>query len=166
MLFFAHSLENDLDKSHWQPLQNHLCKVGELSGERGGKFGAARAAKLAGVSHHLGKYTLTFQKRLEGGPRVDHATAGAKEVLGLRPRSGLDFIISEVVAHAIAGHHAGLPDSLGDDSSLDARLKKPLEPLDPIWRQEIKAVADVALAASHRNSCAAQIRKNPAQSRG
>jgi CRISPR-associated endonuclease/helicase Cas3 len=50
--------------------------------------------------------------------------------------------MSKVVAHAIAGHHAGLPDSLGDGSSLDARRKKAIEPLDPIWRQEIKPIAE------------------------
>jgi CRISPR-associated endonuclease/helicase Cas3 len=142
MLFFAHSLDGDFDKWRWQRLREHLCNVGQLACERGDKFGAAKAAALAGLLHDLGKYTLAFQKRLEGGPRIDHATAGAREVLGLTSRNGPDFIISQVIAHAIAGHHAGLPDSLGDDSSLHARLKKDIEPLDPIWREEINLVAD------------------------
>jgi CRISPR-associated endonuclease/helicase Cas3 len=44
-------------------------------------------------------------------------------------------MIAQIVAHCIAGHHAGLPDSIGD---LDTRLdEKELEPLDPIWRDEI-----------------------------
>jgi CRISPR-associated endonuclease/helicase Cas3 len=141
-LYFAHSLDGDFDKWRWQRLREHLCNVGQLACERGDKFGAAKAAALAGLLHDLGKYTLAFQKRLEGGPRVDHATAGAREVLGLTSRNGPDFIISQVIAHAIAGHHAGLPDSLGDDSSLHARLTKDIEPLDPIWRQEIKPTAD------------------------
>ena len=44
-------------------------------------------------------------------------------------------MIAQILAHCIAGHHAGLPDSIGD---LDTRLdEKELEPLDPIWRDEI-----------------------------
>ena len=46
-------------------------------------------------------------------------------------------MIAQVVAHAVAGHHAGLPDTLGGEASLDARLKKDIEALDPSWRQEI-----------------------------
>jgi CRISPR-associated endonuclease/helicase Cas3 len=141
-MFFAHSLEDNLDKSRWQTLRDHLYKVAQLASERGTKFGAARAATLAGQLHDLGKYSFAFQKRLEGGPRVDHATAGAREVLRLRAQSGADRIIYEVVAHTIVGHHAGLPDSLGDDRSLDVRLKKEIEPLDPIWHEEIKPVAN------------------------
>jgi CRISPR-associated endonuclease/helicase Cas3 len=146
-MFFAHSLQGDLDKSCWQTLQDHLCKVGELAGERGGKFGAARATRLAGLLHDLGKYTLAFQQRLEGGPPVDHATAGAREVLRLASRNGPDAIVAKVIAHAIAGHHAGLPDSIGDDRSLDARLKREIVSLDPIWREEIRFVADRLMPA-------------------
>jgi len=140
-VFFAHSLEREFDKSRWQTLRDHLCHVGLLAGERGAKFGAARAATLAGVLHDLGKYTFAFQKRLEGGPGVDHATPGAREALRIAPQNSCDTIIAEVIAHAIAGHHAGLPDSIGDDRSLDARLKRQLLSLDPIWREEIMLVA-------------------------
>jgi CRISPR-associated endonuclease/helicase Cas3 len=42
-----------------------------------------------------------------------------------------------MIAYAIAGHHAGLPDGIGGDSSLTDRIKKTVEPLDPVWRQEI-----------------------------
>ena len=52
-----------------------------------------------------------------------------------------DRLIAQVVAHAVAGHHAGLPDTLGDEASLDARLKRDIEALDPSWRQEISPVA-------------------------
>lgn len=137
-MFFAHSLEN-APKSDWQKLHEHLNEVGRLSGVNGRKFGAENAASLAGVLHDLGKFTLGFQRRLEGEQiRVDHSTAGASEVLRLA-NSVNDRSIAQIIAHAIAGHHAGLPDSIGE---LDERLKKtPAEALDPIWRNEIAPIA-------------------------
>ncbi|MGO9675060.1 MAG: CRISPR-associated endonuclease Cas3'', partial [Methylocella sp.] len=132
-LFFAHSLENK-DESFWQLLSDHLIAVSELAGSRGEKFGTEVAAARSGLLHDLGKYTQGFQIRLRGGERVDHSTAGASEILkaiGQRPESS---VMAQLVAHCIAGHHAGLPDSLGD---LDERLKQALEPIDSQWQNEI-----------------------------
>ena len=111
------------------------------AGARGAKFGASKAASLAGLLHDLGKYTLAFQRRLDGaGDRVDHSTAGAQEAV--RSVTKLDDrMIAQVIAHAIAGHHAGLPDTIGDNASLDERLKKTVDPLDPAWRREIAPAA-------------------------
>ena len=53
-----------------------------------------------------------------------------------------------MIAHAIAGHHAGLPDTIGDDASLDARLKRDIEALDPSWPQEISPVATGLMPAA------------------
>ena len=81
----------------------------------------------------LGKYSLAFQRRLEGaGEKVDHSTEGAQQIV----RSAADAdakIIAKVIAHAIPGHHAGLPDTIGDEASLDRRLKREVETLDPAW---------------------------------
>ena len=81
-----------------------------------------------------------FQRRLEGaGEKVDHSTAGAQQIV----RSTADpdaKIIAKVIAHAIAGHHAGLPDTIGDEASLGARLKREVEALDPAWLREISPV--------------------------
>lgn len=138
-MFFAHSLA-DRDQIFWQPLHEHLREVERLAGIRGYKFGASNAAALAGLLHDLGKYSAGFQKRLKGGDKVDHATAGAREVLKL-PASGKDRFIAHIVAHAIAGHHAGLPDSIGElDRRLERELKSEFESLDPIWRAEIVPV--------------------------
>lgn len=138
----AHSLPDDPDRSRWQSLAEHLLNVSKLSSERADKFGAGRAAALGGLLHDLGKYTREFQRRLEGGARVDHATAGARVIVELAARAD-DRCMAEIVAHAIAGHHAGLPDSVGDESSLDGRRKnRRLPELDPAWRQEIGPVAE------------------------
>ncbi len=134
MRYFAHST-GDPSTDDWQPLAAHLSAVGELAAVRGAKFGAARAARLAGLLHDLGKYTAPFQRRLTGGPSVDHATAGAVAVLGLGGK-GFD-VMAELIAYAIAGHHTGLPDRRDGGASLAERMEAERPDLDPCWKQEI-----------------------------
>jgi CRISPR-associated endonuclease/helicase Cas3 len=148
-MFFAHS-GNSTDRSDWQTLRDHLVAVGALAAERGTKFGAQKAAALAGLLHDLGKYSLAFQRRLGGsGEPVDHSTAGAQEVIRL-VTGGMDRGMAELVAYAIAGHHAGLPDREGDASSLTERLAKTVEPLDHIWRDQIQVDAAGLFPTSFR----------------
>jgi CRISPR-associated endonuclease/helicase Cas3 len=137
-VMFAHSIDT-AEESRWQSLKDHLNAVADLASERGSKFGAGRSAALAGMLHDLGKYSLAFQARLNGGQAVDHATAGAQEVMALRDHicSPLDKMTAELIAYAIAGHHTGLPDRIGSEASLTERLKKKIEPLDDAWRSEI-----------------------------
>jgi CRISPR-associated endonuclease/helicase Cas3 len=145
-IFYAHSLGGG-EKRRWQPLAEHLRAVAEQAGARGAKFGARNAASLAGLMHDLGKYSLAFQRRLEGaGEKVDHSTAGAQQIV----RSAADpdaRIIAEVIAHVIAGHHAGLPDTIGDGASLNARLKREVEALDSAWLGEISPVVSNLMPA-------------------
>jgi CRISPR-associated endonuclease/helicase Cas3 len=71
---------------------------------------------------------------------VDHSTAGAQEVLKLAPNP-TDGLMAELLAYAIAGHHAGLPDKTsraGEAGALAERLKKPVETIGDIWRTEIE----------------------------
>jgi CRISPR-associated endonuclease/helicase Cas3 len=51
---------------------------------------------------------------------------------------GRDRGMAELIAYAIAGHHAGLPDMSGETSGLADRLKKIVPPLDTIWRNEVE----------------------------
>ena len=64
-----------------------------------------------GLLHDIGKYSDAFQKRLAGGTKVDHSTAGAYEAL----KKGLPM-----EAFAIAGHHGGLPNR-GQKGELEGR---------------------------------------------
>lgn len=136
IVFYAHSTDDD-SRQNWHLLRDHLTATGAAAAQFAGAFGAGRAGRLAGLLHDLGKYTPMFQKRLTGmSVKVDHATAGAVEVKNLLP-DGSDAAMAELVAFAIAGHHAGLADRHQGGGALADRLKKTLEPLDPVWREEI-----------------------------
>ena len=145
-MHFAHSTA-DPRRSNWQPLPDHLMNVAGLAGERGAKFGTASAAACTGLLHDLGKYSQDYQLYISGqGPSPDHSTAGAQAVLRLAA-TGNDQLLLPILAYAIAGHHAGLPDFTGE---LDDRLKKQVATLDPIWRTEIVPETSGLFPASFR----------------
>ena len=137
-MYYAHSTKDE-SRANWQPLPEHLTWTADRAEQIGRRIGLASAARLASLLHDVGKYTPEFQARLAGAKnRVDHSTAGA--VIVTRLAHGDDRIIAELIAYAIAGHHAGLPDRRGESfSTLDERLKDFSEAtLDPVWKQEIK----------------------------
>lgn len=133
-MYFAHSGKRQ-DKSDWQTLAEHLTRVSHIAAGFGEMLGLGNAAAIAGLFHDLGKYTETFQLRLEGASiTVDHSTAGAKLLIDLT--QGRDRAIAELIAYGIAGHHAGLPDKLGE-ASLSDRLSRFAGSVDPSWKHEL-----------------------------
>ena len=90
-------------------------------------------ARVAGLLHDLGKYTLEFQSRLEGGARVDHSTWGARIVKEFYPQA------FALLAYGIAGHHAGLANGKNgtDRTSLEDRLGANLPELLSHWQREL-----------------------------
>lgn len=128
-IFFAHISE---DKERTQTVKEHLQGTAELAEAFARPFGGGEQAKLAGKLHDIGKYSREFQHRLEGGPKVDHSTAGGKEAFQLRQLEA---------AFAVMGHHGGLPDyggknDTGDTSTLYGRQQKKV-PDYSAWKQEI-----------------------------
>lgn len=115
-----------------QTVKEHLEGTAELAAEFARPFGGESQARLAGLLHDIGKYSEEFQRRLDGGPKVDHSTAGAKVAFSrLQPE----------VAFAVAGHHGGLPDGggksdLDDAPTLMGRCRKQVPSCDG-WQQEI-----------------------------
>ena len=93
-----------------QTVLEHLNQTSSLCSRFAAAFGAEEQGRLAGLAHDIGKYSDAFQRRLNGGPKVDHATAGAWECT----RRGQIF-----AAFAVAGHHGGLPDGGGQGDSPD-----------------------------------------------
>jgi CRISPR-associated endonuclease/helicase Cas3 len=134
---YAHSTADE-SRADWQILREHLNDTADRAEHFGEPLGIGKAARLAGLLHDLGKYNPQFQARLAGAKeRVDHSTAGAAIVRRLG--KGDDKFVAELIAYAIAGHHAGLPDKYGSSAStLDERVKAFSEvTLDPAWKQEL-----------------------------
>ena len=120
------------DHSREQTVYEHLTGTAELAKQFAAAFGAEEDGYLLGLLHDIGKYSDAFQHRLDGGVRVDHSTAGAKEACA----HGVGYL-----ALAIAGHHGGIPNfgsraDTKNDASLSGRLKRDLEPYDD-WKTEV-----------------------------
>ena len=136
------------DGSRTQTVYEHLSGTAKLAGTFAAAFDAQAEAEFAGWRHDIGKYSTAFQKRLAGGPKTDHATAGAQEAMKCRPPH-------PQAAFAIAGHHTGLPDGGNqrnadpEDGTLFGRLKKRVEPYDG-W-QEIPVVPSAPPAWANRD---------------
>lgn len=130
--FIAHARQKrggEWDEPHL--LEEHLHEVAKLAAEFSSTFGSSDWGFLAGIWHDLGKYQSAFQDyirnksgferenaHVEQG-RVTHSTAGAIHAV-----ETLSPVLGHVIAYLIAGHHAGLADWDGAQSSLKFRLKE------------------------------------------
>lgn len=92
------------DGTRVQTVADHLQGTAVLCGQFAAAFDAQQQGTWLGLLHDIGKYSTKFQKRLQGGEKVDHSTAGAQ----VAARYG-----QIPLAFAIAGHHSGLPDGGG-----------------------------------------------------
>lgn len=118
MQYYGHSKKGE-DKSAWQLLKDHLVNTANLAKQFGTDAGVAELASIAGLLHDIGKYSTAFQARLDGASRkVDHATAGAKEIRELFKQDQTQQSLATMLAYCIAGHHTGLP-NYGDSSDVD-----------------------------------------------
>jgi len=122
MEYLAHQTEDRIKK---QLLKHHLENTAELCKA----FSVEKFKQLAyicGLCHDIGKYSIDFQKRINGANiRVQHSIGGANEVL---KDKGKESITSWIAAFCIAGHHTGIPDGgtdidSKDDNTLLGRLK-------------------------------------------
>ena len=93
-----------------QTVFDHLTGTASLCSSFAAAFDAEDQGCLTGMAHDIGKYTRAFQCRLHGGPKVDHASAGAFECLKIQ---------QPLAAFAISGHHGGLPDGGGRGDAAD-----------------------------------------------
>ena len=122
MRFLAHKTE----KGKGQLLSEHLNSTAKLC-EEFSTDGLKEYAYLCGLMHDIGKYTATFQRRINGeNIRVQHAISGALEIN--KNAKGTSY--APLLEYCIAGHHTGLPDGghKGDiDSTLCALLGKKTE---------------------------------------
>ena len=98
--YLAHLTED----GRTQTILEHLKGTASLCSAFAAAFDAEAQGQLAGMAHDIGKYSAAFQRRLHGGPKVDHASAGAFECLKAQQLPA---------AFVISGHHGGLPDGGG-----------------------------------------------------
>ncbi|MDY3224430.1 MAG: CRISPR-associated helicase Cas3' [Candidatus Faecousia sp.] len=96
-MYYAHIR----DDGAVQTVEEHLKSTAQLCGSFAKPFGEEDRGKLLGYAHDIGKCSEAFQKRLHGGAKVDHATAGALECAKLGENA---------LACCVVGHHGGLPD--------------------------------------------------------
>ena len=115
-MYLAHRAEDGREQS----ILEHARNVAGLAAGFAAPFGAEKPAELAGLFHDIGKYSQAFQRRIRGCDiRVDHSTAGAKEIVKYAPY---------LLAYCVAGHHGGLPDGgdfSGELQPRDARFRPP-----------------------------------------
>lgn len=130
--YYAHSAKLKV-RNRWHPLAKHLEDTAARAEAFLAPVGEAEFGYAVGLLHDLGKYTPQFQKRLDGGGRVDHATAGAKQAV-----SRYGKMLGKMLAFCIAGHHGGLANGVnGERTALADRLTKQVPQLDPVWQEEI-----------------------------
>ena len=99
MPYYAHIRQDENGETIYQTVAEHLTGTAALCREFAADFGAEADGDLMGLTHDLGKCTDAFQKRLlEGGPVVDHTTAGMLTCIKMKQPSA---------AACVAGHHGG-----------------------------------------------------------
>lgn len=158
--YYAHTLEGR-PPEEWQLLEDHLKNVAENARLFAEAFDAGDWGYLAGLWHDIGKYSDEFQKMLgaeEGSDahietkrgRIDHSTAGAQHAF-----RHLGNNEGKLLAYAIAGHHAGLPDGKSNESScLATRLEKiiPDYPTCPNWILDSNELSNLPFVLDQKRS--------------
>jgi CRISPR-associated endonuclease/helicase Cas3 len=134
--YWAHSDPAGFPSTHpnarWQLLADHLAQVRELAAKlayqtRPEDEHFASLAGFCGLLHDFGKYSQCFQDMIVSGHgKCQHSIHGAA-IAYCGATSANDSPRLAHIAAAIAGHHAGLPDFSGGESSLDVRIKNHLE---------------------------------------
>lgn len=139
---------------HVELLEDHLRSVCCIAKSFGARFGCETLAGVVGACHDFGKAAEEVQDYLRSaagectendeaedvakeqtksrkhGP--DHSSAGGQFVEGCLPGLGL------LLAYAIAGHHAGMPNGIdASHSSLEKRLTKKLQNWEAVARKRL-----------------------------
>ena len=140
---YAHSVPGR-PTVQWEPLADHLARVGDTAARLAGVFGWGELARLAGTLHDIGKASEAFQAYLHGrAPSCDHSTAGARVAAADYPHP-----VGRILATLVAGHHAGLDDGDGIDRRLDPRQTE--IPAFDGWQSHAAALPPMARLAPTR----------------
>lgn len=118
----AHFRERPGESPEFQSLHDHLCYTARRAGQFANVFGSEPWGKLLGYWHDLGKARPSWQdyfyskvrsenssEQQHDGEKGMHSTAGAVLAQQKTIDPERDFR-GRLLAYAIVGHHAGLPD--------------------------------------------------------
>lgn len=133
--YFARTAFRD-GKEFREELSDHLEDAALRSKASASVIHLANAGYWNGKLHDIGKLSIDFLDRLNGSKqKVDHSTAGAAIALKLGAKKGQERVMAEILAHCIAGHHTGLPDTVETPSNLVERVTTFNfdTQIDPIW---------------------------------
>lgn len=104
--YYAHTGSDVDDVSTWQTLSEHANEVARRAEAFAAQFDMGLWGRTLGLLHDAGKASDGFKKRLEGGPSVDHATAGAKIAIERYQTAG------RFMAYGLCGHHGAMPNGI------------------------------------------------------
>ncbi|AEV30963.1 putative helicase [Sphaerochaeta pleomorpha str. Grapes] len=128
----AHCKKDEND--HWDTPQNlidHLENVARMASDFSAEFCSSSWGYEAGINHDTGKGTDEWQEyiRQQSGyespdsdgknSRLDHSSPSSKLV-----EQKIPGISGRILSYLISGHHTGLPDWEGSQSSLHFRLQQ------------------------------------------
>lgn len=155
--YYAHKKDGRV-----QTIAEHAAGTAEFASSFAGVFGYAALGTLLGKYHDTGKYGDGFQARLDGsGESYEHSSAGMKIFVDcLQYRKTNDEREREInrarqaaailLAYAVAGHHAGLPDygspaSTENDATIMGKLRRLQgKPCDWMaYREELGEVPEI-----------------------
>ncbi|MCP4682292.1 MAG: CRISPR-associated helicase Cas3' [Desulfobacterales bacterium] len=129
-----------------QSVCDHLEEVSVICGRLAGKIGVAKAGRILGLLHDVGKYSQRFQAYIQSATgmlnpdiddeyvdsnalkgKIDHSTAGAQWVWQRCQKYGPQGkLVGQILAVSLASHHGGLLDCLKQDgkNGFMDRIKK------------------------------------------
>ncbi len=140
--YFARKrMDNEQNLEHGQPLIEHLQNTAALAADFAKALGCGDWGHFCGFWHDLGKYSKEFQKRLCGGPRVDHSLAGAVEALNALKKSNFDCF--RIIGQIISGHHTGLANGSRDEGGpafISRYQDRQKVPDYEAWKNELIAI--------------------------
>lgn len=134
-----------------QTILEHAVGTAQLASAFASGFGCAELGAAEGKYHDTGKYGDGFQGLLNGsGESYEHSSAGMQVFWDYtkRTREPARCAAAVLLAYAVAGHHAGLPDygsnaSTENDATLCGKQKR-LQNRPRDWEAYQKELGDVS----------------------
>lgn len=129
-----------------QSIDDHAEGVGRLAEKFASAWNCGCSGYLIGKVHDVGKTSLAFGRRLHGGPKCDHSSAGAYEVYKYAckyaerlpshfPNCFKTYFqnIMLYLAMCVAGHHSGLLDL---EPNFETRMNNVIKGKIPLYDSE------------------------------